>query len=159
MHMISPIRSRKTLILMVGLLGVAGVTGTTAMWRLAEDEADARLREQLETMLRDPRLKTARAGAEVRDARTGKVLFTEWTSWARTIVSPSGVPATAGPGRRMKGDLYLQGTGDPSIRQADYYALAARLASAGHQGDHRGPGGRLHLVRGSAARVRLARRG
>lgn len=148
--MISPLRIRKTLIPMVGLVGVAGVTGTTAMWRLAEGEAP-RLREQLETMLRDPRLKTARAGAEVRDARTGKVLFTEHadkamvpgsnqklltTAAALDVLGPdyrfsTRVLATARPGRRIKGDLYLQGTGDPSIRQADYDALAARLASAG----------------------------
>ncbi|WP_236010151.1 D-alanyl-D-alanine carboxypeptidase/D-alanyl-D-alanine endopeptidase [Actinomadura physcomitrii] len=137
---------------MVVLASVAGAAGTTAVWQLTEKETgQARLHAQLGTLLHDPRLKVAHVGAEVRDVRTGKLLFTKdagkalvpgsnqkllTTAAALDVLGSdyrfsTRVLATARPGRRIKGDLYLQGTGDPSIRQSDYDALAGQLASAG----------------------------
>ncbi|MEV3927662.1 D-alanyl-D-alanine carboxypeptidase/D-alanyl-D-alanine endopeptidase [Actinomadura coerulea] len=152
MHVVSPLRGRKSFVPVVALVSVAAVTAATASWMLAGGEAaDSRLRAQLKMVLHDSRLEVAQSGAVVRDARTGKVLFTKdadkalvpgsnqklLTTAAALDVLGSGyrfstrVLATAKPGRRIRGNLYLQGMGDPSIRQADYDTLAGQLASSG----------------------------
>ncbi|WP_192808728.1 D-alanyl-D-alanine carboxypeptidase/D-alanyl-D-alanine endopeptidase [Actinomadura montaniterrae] len=152
MHIFAHPRFRKSLVSGVALVVAVAVTAVAVSWRLSGGPTtESRLRTHLKTLLRDPRLASAQSGADVRDARTGKTLFAKdptktlipgsnqkllTTAAALEVLGPghrfsTRVLATAKPGHRMDGDLFLQGTGDPSIRPADYDALAGRLASFG----------------------------
>ncbi|MEU5990635.1 D-alanyl-D-alanine carboxypeptidase/D-alanyl-D-alanine-endopeptidase [Spirillospora sp. NPDC047418] len=113
------------------------------------------LRRDLDAILADARLDGASVGVVVRDARTGAVRYSRgaatpvlpasnlkiYTSSAalsllgtgyrfRTSVYAAPTPGTsAGPS--VTGDLYLKGTGDPTMRAAEYDRLAAQVAAKG----------------------------
>ena len=122
-----------------------------AVARTAAAEAASDLKADLDAILADERLKGARVGVLVRDARTGAV---EYERGAATPLMPAsnqkintsvaalallgpgyrfrtGVYAAAQEGSTIRGNLYLKGTGDPTLRAADYDRLAARVAARG----------------------------
>ena len=118
----------------------AGPVGEDALW------AD------LDEILADPRLDGAHVGVVVRDPVSGEVLYSRQArqrvtpaSNAKLLTSAAALEAL-GPDHRfrtevlaageqvgsvLRGDLYLRGTGDPTMLAADYDALAEQVADAG----------------------------
>jgi len=119
---------------------------------VAEAAAIAGLPEQLDALLTDPRLDGGHAGVVVRRASTGEIVYSRngdkrftpasneklLTSTAavdtlglsfrfRTSVAFGGVRT----GSTVSGNLYLKGTGDPTIQAAGYDDLAAKVYAAG----------------------------
>ncbi|NKZ02256.1 D-alanyl-D-alanine carboxypeptidase/D-alanyl-D-alanine endopeptidase [Actinomadura latina] len=130
---------------------VAGAVMLTAPAVPALASAPGDLPADLDAILADARLDGATVGAVVRDARTGAVRYSRG---AATAVLPAsnlkiytssaalsllgtgyrfhtGVLARKVSGSSVKGDLYLKGTGDPTMRAAEYDGLAAQVAAKG----------------------------
>jgi serine-type D-Ala-D-Ala carboxypeptidase/endopeptidase (penicillin-binding protein 4) len=117
------------------------------------------LAADLDRILSDSRLVGATVGLVVRDAETGENIYTrsgntrfQPGSTAKLVTSATALD-TLGPdyrwttdlrssatvqGTELAGDLFLRGTGDPTMLAADYDDLAAKLAATG-----------LRTVRGS----------
>lgn len=102
------------------------------------------LAEDLDAILHDGRLHGATAGVVVRDAGTGEVLYDRNGGAQVTPASNNKLQTSAaafgilGPGYRFRttvsvkgGDLYLKGTGDTTMRAAEYDRLAAAVAAKG----------------------------
>ncbi|TMR07437.1 D-alanyl-D-alanine carboxypeptidase/D-alanyl-D-alanine-endopeptidase [Actinomadura soli] len=98
----------------------------------------------LDAILKDGRLKGAKVGVVVRDARSGRVLYDRDGGVAVMPASNNKLPTSAaafgilGAGYRFRttvsakgGNLYLKGTGDTTMRAADYDRLAAAVAGKG----------------------------
>ncbi|GAA4142408.1 D-alanyl-D-alanine carboxypeptidase/D-alanyl-D-alanine endopeptidase [Actinomadura keratinilytica] len=105
----------------------------------------------IDAILADPRLAGAGVGVAVRDARTGRTLYERGAD--RPLVPASNqklqtlaaaldalgpryrfrTTVASGPrsGGRVHGDLYLKGTGDPTLLPRDYRRLAGAVAAAG----------------------------
>ena len=129
------------------LLLVFGLPGGGAT---AEDAEP--LGRDLDRILADQRLDGASAGLVVRDADTGESLYTRFgtnrllpASNVKLITTATALEAL-GPDYRMRtdllvdgpregpvldGDLYLRGTGDPTLLAEDYQTMAAKLAADG----------------------------
>jgi D-alanyl-D-alanine carboxypeptidase/D-alanyl-D-alanine-endopeptidase (penicillin-binding protein 4) len=111
-----------------------------------------KLAVDLDALLRDPVLKGAGVGLVVRHAETGELLYGTQGELRRQPASnmklissaaatdilgldyrfKTSVLAKAKPrGPVLTGDIYLKGTGDPTILAADYDALAAKVAASG----------------------------
>ncbi|HZN17560.1 MAG TPA: D-alanyl-D-alanine carboxypeptidase/D-alanyl-D-alanine-endopeptidase [Micromonosporaceae bacterium] len=145
----------RTLVLTL-LAGVAVTTGVPAGGAAAQpaDPAVAGLTDTIDTLLADPRLAGSQAAVVVRDATTGEVLYNR--NGERRLLPASNTKLLTsaaaleilGPGYRfttdvrtkgahsgvaLRGDLYLRGTGDPTLLAADYDALAAKVAASGVQ--------------------------
>ncbi|MGP4020202.1 D-alanyl-D-alanine carboxypeptidase/D-alanyl-D-alanine endopeptidase [Saccharopolyspora sp. 5N708] len=110
------------------------------------------LRVDLDDILADQRLNGSHAGVVVRDPDTDEVLYSRQAtdratpaSNAKLLTSAAAVE-TLGPDYRFRtdvltsaaqqgsvllGDLYLRGTGDPTLLAADYDRLAAQVAESG----------------------------
>ncbi|MEV0650480.1 D-alanyl-D-alanine carboxypeptidase/D-alanyl-D-alanine-endopeptidase [Phytomonospora sp. NPDC050363] len=118
----------------------------------AETTPDARLAEILDGVLGDPRLEGAQSTVQVRDAATGETVYDHGGDHAGIPASTMKLLTSAaamdilGPEHRfvtdvrtdgslrhgvLDGDLYLRGTGDPTMIDADYDDLARQLAEAG----------------------------
>ncbi|MFJ3658652.1 D-alanyl-D-alanine carboxypeptidase/D-alanyl-D-alanine-endopeptidase [Streptomyces nigra] len=110
------------------------------------------LPEAVDAVLGDPRMEGGTASVVVADAATGELLYQHLPSSRLMPASNTKLATSAaamdvlGPdhrfttevlatGRRhgpvLKGDLYLRGTGDPTLLAGDLDALAARLAASG----------------------------
>ncbi|WP_245560223.1 D-alanyl-D-alanine carboxypeptidase/D-alanyl-D-alanine endopeptidase [Actinopolyspora halophila] len=110
------------------------------------------LRGDLDGILEDPRLGGATVGVVVRDPRSDRVLYarnprTRMTpaSNAKLFTSVAALETlgrdfrfdtevlTTGDrrGSELRGDLYLRGSGDPTMLAADYEELAADVAESG----------------------------
>ncbi|GII87355.1 D-alanyl-D-alanine carboxypeptidase DacC [Sphaerisporangium siamense] len=108
--------------------------------------------QDLDRLLGDPRLVVAGSGLVVRSAATGEQLYAKDAgkvlapaSNTKLLTSAAAVDtlgldyrfttSVLSAGRRagatLTGDLYLKGTGDPTMLASDYDALAAKVASAG----------------------------
>lgn len=108
--------------------------------------------DELDLILGDPRLSGAQAGVLVADAETGETLYARGaenrlmpasttklltTAAALDVLGPDYTYATEVhatgdlTGRVLDGDLYLRGTGDPTLLPADYRSLARQVADAG----------------------------
>ncbi len=98
----------------------------------------------IDQILSDSRLTMARAGVVVRNATTGEELYTLdsgklFAPASNTkLLTSAAAMETLGADYRFstevlsKGrDLYLRGTGDPTMLAADYDALAAKVAASG----------------------------
>ncbi|MDN3028680.1 D-alanyl-D-alanine carboxypeptidase/D-alanyl-D-alanine-endopeptidase [Streptomyces sp. S.PB5] len=110
------------------------------------------LPEAIDTVLGDTRMEGGVASVVVADAASGEVLYQHLPSTRLMPASNTKLPTSAaameilGPdhrfttdvlagGRRygsvLRGDLYLRGTGDPTLLAADYDELAAQVAASG----------------------------
>jgi D-alanyl-D-alanine carboxypeptidase/D-alanyl-D-alanine-endopeptidase (penicillin-binding protein 4) len=130
---------------------IAGVVVLTAPAVPARASAPGDLPSDLDAILADARLDGAAVGVVVRDARTGAVKYSRgattsvlpasnlkiYTSSAALSLLGTGyrfhtdVLARKVSGSSVKGDLYLKGTGDPTMRAAEYDRLAAQVAAKG----------------------------
>ncbi|TDD65879.1 D-alanyl-D-alanine carboxypeptidase/D-alanyl-D-alanine-endopeptidase [Jiangella aurantiaca] len=132
------------------------VTGNVASHLLAAEPdaapADDALAADLDAILTDPRLDGGQASVVVRDAATGETLYEHdgdqrlmpasnekllTSAVALDVLGPDYTFATtvATTGQRtgpiLRGDVYLRGTGDPTLLASDYAELAKHLADDG----------------------------
>ena len=133
--------------LLVLVLAVALAPATA----LAEPDP-AVLARELDAALGDPRLDGAQVGLVVRSATTGEVLYTRGGSTRLVpgsnvkLLTSTAALAILGPTYRFRtsvhaetaardgvlaGNLYLRGTGDPSLQASRYAELASQLARSG----------------------------
>ena len=131
---------------------IGGLATTVTGSATADPTGREALVADLDRILADQRLRGAGAGVVIRDAATGEDVYSRGgadkllpasnnkllTSVAALEALGSdyrfttGVLATAPQrGPALLGDLYLRGTGDPTLLQADYDRLAAGVAAAG----------------------------
>jgi len=110
------------------------------------------LAADLDRILADARLRGAHAGVVVRDADTGEALYERGAvdrllpaSNNKLLTSAAALQALGSDyrfttavhavaeqrGAVLEGDLYLRGTGDPTLLAGDYERLAAGVAAAG----------------------------
>ncbi|TDC93873.1 D-alanyl-D-alanine carboxypeptidase/D-alanyl-D-alanine-endopeptidase [Actinomadura sp. 7K507] len=102
------------------------------------------LADDLDAILQDDRLQGATVDVVVRDAETGGVLYDRNGDGQVTPASNNKLQTSAaafgilGPGYRFRtavgvkgGNLYLKGTGDTTMRAAEYDRLAAAVAAEG----------------------------
>lgn len=127
-----------------------GIAGTVVAQ--AQETGDEALAAAIDEILSDPRLTDSQTGVVVADANTGEVLYDHGGDQravpaSNTKIATSAaamellgedytfttevVGAAAPEGGVIGGDLYLRGTGDPTMLEEDYDALAAELADAG----------------------------
>ncbi len=138
-------------VLVLLLLGFVVGPVTSAPIASASAESDA-LRGDLDKILADPRLTDAQAGVVVRDPETDEVLYDKQAEAPATpasnakLLTSTAALEELGPNYRfntqvqaaaqrdgsvLRGDLYLRGTGDPTMRPADYDRLAEQVAASG----------------------------
>ncbi|WP_051426212.1 D-alanyl-D-alanine carboxypeptidase/D-alanyl-D-alanine endopeptidase [Jiangella gansuensis] len=131
------------------IAGGSGVFGADPEPVTAEQTA---LAQDLDAILADPRLDGGQASVVVRDAATGEALYEHdpgqrlmpasnekllTSAVAMDVLGAdytfSTTVATAGrqTGPVLRGDLYLRGTGDPTLLADDYAELAAQIADDG----------------------------
>src|SRR6266545_3142225 len=136
-------------VLATGLLVAASSVATSAPVS-AQDPGS--LTKDLDAILANPGLSGAGVGLVVRAADTGEVLYRHESdrrqqpaSNAKLVTSAAAlevlgpdyhfsttVAASASTTNSvLRGDLYLKGTGDPTMLAADYDALAAQVAASG----------------------------
>ncbi|WP_369271414.1 D-alanyl-D-alanine carboxypeptidase/D-alanyl-D-alanine-endopeptidase [Streptomyces sp. R11] len=129
---------------------VAAVLGPGA--QAGADSDRSGLPEAVDTILGDARMEGGVASVVVADAGTGELLYQHLPATRLMPASNTKLATSAaameilGPqyrfttdvlttGRRhgsvLRGDLYLRGTGDPTLLAGDYDRLAARLAASG----------------------------
>ncbi|QOV37989.1 D-alanyl-D-alanine carboxypeptidase/D-alanyl-D-alanine-endopeptidase [Streptomyces ferrugineus] len=129
---------------------VAAVLGPGA--QAGADSDRSGLPEAVDAILGDARMEGGVASVVIADAGTGELLYQHLPSTRLMPASNTKLATSAaamevlGPryrfrtdvlatGRRygsvLRGDLYLRGTGDPTLLAADYDRLAARLAASG----------------------------
>ncbi|MFD7456008.1 MULTISPECIES: D-alanyl-D-alanine carboxypeptidase/D-alanyl-D-alanine endopeptidase [unclassified Streptomyces] len=130
--------------LVAGLLGPGAFAGA--------DGDRSGLAEAIDTVLGDARMEGGVASVVIADTGSGEVLYQRngstrlmpasttklaTSAAALEILGPEyrfGTDVLAGGrqyGSVLRGDLYLRGTGDPTLLAADYDRLAARVAEAG----------------------------
>jgi len=135
-----------------GLLAIAGLACALTLAPTTLSAADTNLRTRLTDSLRSPALSLGRTGAIALDARTGVVLYAHNASRPVVPASNEKVPVSwaaltrLGPGFRFRtevlgagkrvgstwrGDLFLKGHGDPTLRVQDVARLAAAVRRAG----------------------------
>ena len=135
-----------------GLLAIAGLACALTLAPTTSSAADTDLRTRLTDSLRSPALSLGRTGAIALDARTGAVLYAHNASRPVVPASNEKVPVSwaaltrLGPGFRFRtevlgagtrvgstwrGDLFLKGYGDPTLRAQDVARLAAAVRRAG----------------------------
>jgi D-alanyl-D-alanine carboxypeptidase/D-alanyl-D-alanine-endopeptidase (penicillin-binding protein 4) len=141
------------------LVGAAATAGSPAPANALVDDATAALAATLDGILADAKLAGAQAAVVVADAGTGEQLYNRNgarrlvpASNTKLITSAAALDILGGDyrfatdvrttgnrrGPMLLGDLYLRGTGDPTMLAADYDALAARISASG-----------IRLVRGA----------
>ncbi|MGQ0837449.1 D-alanyl-D-alanine carboxypeptidase/D-alanyl-D-alanine endopeptidase [Actinokineospora sp.] len=118
----------------------------------ASAQAEDTLARDLSAIVNDPSVAGADVGLVVRHADTGAVVFSSGSGKRGQpasngkLISSAAILDTIGPDYRfgtsvlatgrarggvLAGDLYLRGTGDPTMLAADYDALAAKVAAGG----------------------------
>jgi PBP4 family serine-type D-alanyl-D-alanine carboxypeptidase len=141
-------RSTGLALLLTG--GVVAASGVVAPAHAATRSAPARkvaagdLKTDIDQILTDSRLNGASVGVIVRNAKTGAVLYSRNADKQETPASNNKLETSAaafgilGAGYRFRttvyargGNLYLKGTGDPTMLGADYDRLAAAVAAKG----------------------------
>ncbi|WP_455753619.1 D-alanyl-D-alanine carboxypeptidase/D-alanyl-D-alanine endopeptidase [Streptomyces hirsutus] len=133
---------------------VAVVVATTFSWSSPAGAGGDRtgLPEAIDTILGDARMDGGAASVVVADAKTGAVLYQRLPSRRlmpasnTKLLTSAAAMALLGPDHRfttdvlstgarhgsvLAGDLYLRGTGDPTLLAEDYDRLAAALADSG----------------------------
>jgi D-alanyl-D-alanine carboxypeptidase/D-alanyl-D-alanine-endopeptidase (penicillin-binding protein 4) len=143
----------------LALVAATATAGAPTATAEAPTPAVTGLNATIDRILADSRLAGAQAGVVIRDTATGETLYNRNgdrrlvpASNAKLLTSTAALEilgadhrfstdvVTAGDrrGRVLTGDLYLRGTGDPTILAADYDALAAQVAAAGIREVHGG---------------------
>ncbi|MEU5872396.1 D-alanyl-D-alanine carboxypeptidase/D-alanyl-D-alanine-endopeptidase [Glycomyces sp. NPDC047369] len=117
----------------------------------AQETGDEALAAAIDAILADPALVDSQSGVVVKDAETGEILYDHAGNHRGLPGSNQKLTTVAGAldvlgedftyttellGDRpvdgvVSGDLYLRGSGDPSMLQEDYQDLAAQLAALG----------------------------
>jgi D-alanyl-D-alanine carboxypeptidase/D-alanyl-D-alanine-endopeptidase (penicillin-binding protein 4) len=133
-------RTRVLAVVVSGLIAAASVVSAAAPSAAAAGD----LKTDLDAILQDGRLTGATVDLLVRDAETGKVLYDHGSDSAVTPASNNKIQTSTaafgilGAGYRFRtaayakgGNLYLKGTGDPTMRAAEYDSLAAAVAAKG----------------------------
>ncbi|PFG98540.1 D-alanyl-D-alanine carboxypeptidase/D-alanyl-D-alanine-endopeptidase (penicillin-binding protein 4) [Saccharopolyspora erythraea NRRL 2338] len=136
----------------IGLVSVLGASIAVAAPTTAAPAGPDALRVDLDKILADPRLDGSHAGVVVRDPETDEVLYSSQADARATPASNAKLLTAAaalealGPDYRfrtdvltdgqqrgpvLQGDLFLRGTGDPTMLAADYDRLAAQVAESG----------------------------
>ncbi|GLZ75565.1 D-alanyl-D-alanine carboxypeptidase DacC [Actinorhabdospora filicis] len=139
----------------IGLLLLPLLAAATAVTLTSSAQAtgeDPKLAQILDGILQDARLSGAQASVTVRDGDTGQTLYDRDASHrgnpgsnlkiltsaaAMSILGPeytfgTQLRATVAPsGGVLNGDLYLRGTGDPTMTATDYDTMARDLAATG----------------------------
>ncbi|MEU5894044.1 D-alanyl-D-alanine carboxypeptidase/D-alanyl-D-alanine-endopeptidase [Streptomyces sp. NPDC047461] len=144
----NPHRGKWTWAVTVAL--VAAVLGPGA--QAGADSDRSGLPEAIDTVLGDARMEGGVASVVVADAASGELLYQHLPSTRLMPASNTKLSTSAaameilGPGYRfttdvlahgrrsgsvLRGDLYLRGTGDPTLLAADYDRLAAQVAASG----------------------------
>lgn len=143
---------RFMLMLLASLLALSGAGLWGFQASAAQNKGTDDLKQVLDTILSDPRLNDAQASVLVRAADDGEVLYSRN---ANTLLIPASNNKLYSSSAAMQvlgadftfetklahtgsmqagiisGDLYLKGTGDPTMQAADYDKLAADLAAKG----------------------------
>ncbi|AYY14062.1 D-alanyl-D-alanine carboxypeptidase/D-alanyl-D-alanine-endopeptidase [Actinobacteria bacterium YIM 96077] len=122
-----------------------------------DEPAASDLAADIDEILDDPRMDGSQASVVVADAETGDVLYDRdgenrlMPASNQKMVTSAAAMELLGPdytftttvesdaqqrGRVLAGDLYLRGTGDPTMLAEDYEALADEIADAGIQRVH-----------------------
>ncbi|MEU1279322.1 D-alanyl-D-alanine carboxypeptidase/D-alanyl-D-alanine-endopeptidase [Streptomyces sp. NPDC005805] len=132
----------------------AAALACTLLWSspAGAGPSDTGLKKEIDAILADARLDGGAAGVVVADATTGERLYRRdggdrlmpasntkiaTSVAAMDLLGPdhrwtTDVLATGSrQGSTLKGDLYLRGSGDPTLLAADYERLAAQIAAAG----------------------------
>ncbi|HEY8372795.1 MAG TPA: D-alanyl-D-alanine carboxypeptidase/D-alanyl-D-alanine-endopeptidase [Pseudonocardiaceae bacterium] len=145
-------RIRLLPVALAGVLLVGGLSAAAPGSAAAGPTGQDALVSDLDRILSDQRLRGAQVGVVVRDATTGDVLYNRGgqqrllpASNGKILTSIAALEAL-GPDHRftttvladgqqrgsaLLGDLYLKGTGDPTLMAADLDRLAAQVAATG----------------------------
>jgi D-alanyl-D-alanine carboxypeptidase/D-alanyl-D-alanine-endopeptidase (penicillin-binding protein 4) len=143
---------RSIIALAVVVMGFAGIGSSMVRATSSPQSGVSSLASAIDAILSDPRLSGAQANVVVRSATDGSVLYARnadsrlipasndkaYSSAAAlevlgsdyrfaTTVASDGVQLDS----ILRGNLYLKGTGDPTVQAADYDQLAATVAAAG----------------------------
>ena len=144
-------RKRTLISSAVAVTAVGAITLAGTMVAQAQETGDAALAAAIDAILTDKRLTDSQVGVVVADAETGEVVYDRngakraipgsndkllTTAAALEQLGGDFTYGTEVLGDRptdgvVSGDLYLRGTGDPTVLEADYDQLAADLAAAG----------------------------
>lgn len=153
-------RTKRTVFQRVGIsvsalvLVAGGIASSTPVSAISADNNmnKQNLSSTIDQILTDPRLEGASVGVLVRSAQTGEVLYSKNPSSILTPASNTKLYSSSAAlhalgtnykfttslastgkieGKKLKGDLYIKGTGDPTMQAADYDELAAKLAAKG----------------------------
>lgn len=150
-HYPRPLRNTVTAAVMV----FASISlGTLTLSPAANAQAAGDLQTTIDAILADPSVVGAQTGVMVRNADDGSVLYSRnpdsllipasntklYSSSAalevlgedyrfRTTVAHDGTRSTNG--RTIRGNVYIKGRGDPTLKAADYNKLARQIANAG----------------------------
>lgn len=143
-----------------GLVAMLNVIPSTLPAAERQNEAGpavADLASDIDEILADPRLDGSQASVVVADAGTGDVLYDHngenrlMPASNQKLFTSAAAMGILGPGYRfsttvesdarqsgriLAGNLYLRGTGDPTMLAEDYEALADEIAAAGIQRVH-----------------------
>ena len=143
---------RRRSMVIIGLSAALLAVPAAGLANGAGAAAPATLTQDLDTMLANPSFAGANIGLVVKDAATGATLYDHQgtnllvpasnlklftSATAMDVLGPdytfSTTVAQDGTqyGSTLAGNLYLKGTGDPTMLAADYDALAAKVAAAG----------------------------
>ncbi|MBO3734270.1 D-alanyl-D-alanine carboxypeptidase/D-alanyl-D-alanine endopeptidase [Glycomyces niveus] len=135
----------------VAVTAAGAITIAATAVAQAQETGDEALAAAIDAILADPALTDSQAGVLVRDANTGEVLYDRNGNQRglpgsnQKLTTMAAALATLGEDFRfttellgdrpvdgvVAGDLYLRGSGDPTMLEADYDALAADLAALG----------------------------
>ena len=133
-------------VIMAGSIGIVAIPSAHA------DDANAVLKETIDEILDDERLDGAQASVIVSDPETDETIYESQgnarhmpASNTKLITGAAALDLLGGDytyqtdvhaagdirGPVVTGDLYLRGTGDPTMLEEDYAGLAAELADSG----------------------------
>ncbi|WP_030162089.1 D-alanyl-D-alanine carboxypeptidase/D-alanyl-D-alanine-endopeptidase [Glycomyces sp. NRRL B-16210] len=144
-------RKRTLIASAVAVTAAGAVTLAATVVAQAEETGEAALAAVLDDILQDPRLTDSQTGVVVADAATGEVLYDRGGAKRAIPASNDKLTTTAAAldalggdftyvteviggepvDGLVSGDLYLRGTGDPTVLEADYDKLAEDLAGLG----------------------------
>ncbi|PRY59238.1 D-alanyl-D-alanine carboxypeptidase/D-alanyl-D-alanine-endopeptidase (penicillin-binding protein 4) [Glycomyces artemisiae] len=135
----------------VAVTAAGAITLAATTVAQAQETGNEALAAAIDAILQDPKLTDSQSSIIVKDADTGEVVYDHHGNQRAVPASANKLSTVAGAldvlgedhvfttdvlGDRpvdgvVSGDLYLRGSGDPSLLQADFAALAADLAAAG----------------------------